>query len=78
MADGSAPISIELAAAPTDEVRALVHELETILAAEYPPEQRHGLALDAIFQPHIKFFVARLDGVAVGCGGSRCSRSSPS
>jgi putative acetyltransferase len=46
----------------------LVHELETILA-EYPPEQRHGLALDAIFQPHIRFFVARQDGAAVGCGG---------
>jgi putative acetyltransferase len=40
-----------------------------VLSAEYPPEQRHGLALDAIFQPHIRFFVARLDGVAVGCGG---------
>ncbi|HEU0215943.1 MAG TPA: hypothetical protein VFQ90_04725, partial [Stellaceae bacterium] len=69
MADGSATINIEPALAPTDEVRALVDELETILAAEYPPEQRHGLALDAIFQPHIKFFVVRLDGAAVGCGG---------
>jgi putative acetyltransferase len=69
MADGSAAISIELAAVPNDEVRVLVDELETILAAEYPPEQRHGLALDAIFQPHIRFFVARQDGAAVGCGG---------
>ena len=25
--------------------------------------------LDAIFQPHIRFFIARLRGVAVGCGG---------
>ena len=69
MVAGATPISIELAPMPTDEVRALVDELENILAAEYPPEQRHGLALDAIFHPHIKFFVARLDGVAVGCGG---------
>jgi putative acetyltransferase len=69
MADGSMPISIEPAPAPTDEVRVLVHELEAILAAEYPPEQRHGLALEAIFQPHIRFFIAWLDGVAVGCGG---------
>jgi putative acetyltransferase len=69
MAGGSAPISIELAAAPTDEVRVLVDELEAILAEEYPPEQRHGLAIDAIFQPHVRFFVARLDGDAVGCGG---------
>src|SRR5512146_1474184 len=62
-------ITIELAAAPTDEVRTLVAELEAELAAEYPPEQRHGLALDAIFRPHVRFFVARLDGAPVGCGG---------
>lgn len=68
-AAGPASISVELAPAPTEEVRVLVDELEAILAAEYPPEQRHGLALDAIFKPPIKFFVARLDGTAVGCGG---------
>jgi putative acetyltransferase len=62
-------ISVELTPVATDEARALVGELEAVLAAEYPPEQRHGLALDAIFQPHIRFFVARLDGVAMGCGG---------
>jgi putative acetyltransferase len=64
-----ATISIELVRSATAEVRALVAELEEILAAEYPPEQRHGLPLETIFQPHIRFFVARLDGVAVGCGG---------
>ena len=62
-------ITIELAVNATEEVRALVGELEQVLSGEYPPEQRHGLALDAIFQPHIRFFVARLDSVAVGCGG---------
>jgi putative acetyltransferase len=61
--------AIELATHATDEVRALVGELEADLAAGYPPEQRHGLAIDAIFQPHIRFFVARRDGRAVGCGG---------
>ena len=60
---------IELASSATEDVRALVDELETILAAEYTPEQRHGLALDALFQPHIRFFLAQLDGAAVGCGG---------
>jgi putative acetyltransferase len=64
-----ANITIEQAKAPTEEVRALVSELEEILSAEYPPEQRHGLSLDAIFQPHVRFFVARLDAAAVGCGG---------
>src|SRR5882724_2488165 len=62
-------VRIEAAPNATDEVRALVGELETVLAAEYPPEQRHGLSLDAIFQPHVRFFLARLRGVAVGCGG---------
>jgi putative acetyltransferase len=66
---GSTPIEIERAVAATTEVRALIDELNQELAQHYAPEQRHGLALDAIFQPHIRFFVARIDGLAVGCGG---------
>jgi putative acetyltransferase len=62
-------IAIELALTATDDVRTLISELDRTLAAEYSPEQRHGLALDAIFQPHIRFFLARLSGTAVGCGG---------
>ena len=64
-----APLSIEPALGPTADVSELVAELEQVLSAEYPPEQRHGLPLDAIFQPHICFFLARIDGRAVGCGG---------
>jgi putative acetyltransferase len=60
---------IERIETATDDVRALVHELNRTLAAAYPPEQRHGLALDAIFRPHMRFFLARLNGAAVGCGG---------
>jgi putative acetyltransferase len=62
-------ISIERAMGPTEDVRVLVGELEGVLSAEYKPEQRHGLPLDAIFQPHIRFFLARVQGAAVGCGG---------
>jgi putative acetyltransferase len=62
-------ILIEAVPTATDEVRALIAELDRTLSAEYPPEQRHGLALDAIFQPHVRFFLARLNGHAVGCGG---------
>jgi putative acetyltransferase len=62
-------ITVERTTTPTDEARALVGELERVLSAEYLPEQRHGLPLDAIFQPGVLFFVARLDRVAVGCGG---------
>jgi putative acetyltransferase len=62
-------IGIEAVAAPTADVRGLIGELDAALAQNYPPAQRHGLALAAIFQPHIRFYIARLDGAAVGCGG---------
>jgi putative acetyltransferase len=62
-------VQIEAASSPTDEVRALISELEAVLSAKYAPEQQHGLPLEAIFQPHIRFFLARLGGAAVGCGG---------
>jgi len=62
-------ITVEAAQRATDEVRDLIDELDRTLAGDYLPEQQHGLPLEAIFQPHIRFFIARLDGVAVGCGG---------
>ncbi len=64
-----AAVDIEQATKVTDDVRLLIGELDETLAAEYLPEQRHGLALEALFQPHIRFFLARLNGAAVGCGG---------
>jgi putative acetyltransferase len=64
-----ARILIEPAPAPTGEIRALIAALDAELSAEYEPHQRHGLSLDAIFQPHVRFFLARLAGAAVGCGG---------
>jgi putative acetyltransferase len=62
-------IEVLRADGPTDDVRLLIGELEATLAAEYPPEQRHGVSLDTLFQPHIRFFTARLDGAPAGCGG---------
>ncbi len=62
-------IVVEPAPAPSDDVRALIAELDGVLSLEYPPEQRHGLALDAIFAPHVRFFIAHLDGAPAGCGG---------
>jgi putative acetyltransferase len=54
---------------PSEEIRQLIGELNDELGALYAPEQRHGLALGAIFQPHIRFFVAHKEKRAVGCGG---------
>ncbi len=62
-------LQLVLTTEPSDVVVSLVTGLERVLSAEYPPEQRHGLSIDAIFQPHIRFFVAWIDGAAVGCGG---------
>jgi GNAT superfamily N-acetyltransferase len=62
-------LAIERVTAPTDEVRALIGELDRELGANYPPEQQHGLTVDDIFTPSVRFFIARLDGAAVGCGG---------
>jgi putative acetyltransferase len=67
--NGADSITVELVADVTDDVRILIGELDQILSAEYMPEQRHGLALDAIFAPDVRLFLARLNGAAVGCGG---------
>ncbi|MDP9095796.1 MAG: GNAT family N-acetyltransferase [Pseudomonadota bacterium] len=62
-------IKIEPVVAPNGDTEALVGELEAELSANYEPHQRHGLTLAALFQPHIRFYVACVDGVAAGCGG---------
>jgi len=62
-------LTIELVKAPTPEVVALLDELNAALAGPYSQEQRHALPVDRLFQPNIRFFIARLDGEAVACGG---------
>jgi putative acetyltransferase len=62
-------ITIERTTHATDDAHALIEELEADLSGDFEPHQRHGLSLDKIFQPHIAFFIARVDGKAVGCGG---------
>jgi putative acetyltransferase len=64
-----ATLVLELASSATPDVRALIEELDRELAQHYAAAQRHGLTLDAIFQPGVRFFIARVDGRAVGCGG---------
>jgi putative acetyltransferase len=61
-------IIIERPFGPTAEARALIAELDAVLGALYEPEQRHGLSIEQVFHPNVRFFVARLDGEAVGCG----------
>ncbi|NJM91853.1 MAG: GNAT family N-acetyltransferase [Rhodospirillaceae bacterium] len=64
-----ADIAIERVNAPTPEVIGLLDGLNAALAGPYTEEQRHALPVDRLFQPNIRFFIARLDGEAVACGG---------
>ena len=61
-------IVIDRLPAPTEEAAALIAELDEVLGAVYEPEQQHGLSIEQVFQPNIRFFVARLRDAAVGCG----------
>jgi GNAT superfamily N-acetyltransferase len=51
------------------EVAAFLAASEAYSAALYPPESNHMLPLDALLDPSVRFFVARRNGVALGCGG---------
>src|SRR5262245_1312487 len=62
-------IVIEQAEAPTAEIRELLTELDAVLSGPYAADQRHALSLEQLFQPNVRFFVARLEGAAVACGG---------
>jgi putative acetyltransferase len=62
-------IAIERAAAPTPEAVELLAELDAVLAGPYAADQRHALSVERLFQPDVRFFLARLEGAAVACGG---------
>jgi putative acetyltransferase len=62
-------VTIERVPAATEEIRQLLAELDQALSGPYLREQRHALSLDQLFEENVRFFAARLDGVAVGCGG---------
>jgi putative acetyltransferase len=53
------------------EVFALVASLDALMEALYPAASNHLLDIATLRQPDIKFFVARYDDVAVGCGAYR-------
>lgn len=62
-------ITLEHTTTPTRDACDLIEALEAELSEGYEAHQRHGLSVAQVFQPHIAFFIARLDGKAVGCGG---------
>jgi putative acetyltransferase len=60
---------IERATRPTPEVMGLLEALNEALSEGYTAEQRHALSVDALFQPPVRFFIARSGQEAVACGG---------
>jgi putative acetyltransferase len=61
-------ISIDREAPTTQEAQVLLTASEALSAALYPPESRHIVSGDALAGANARFFMARSDGRAVGCG----------
>lgn len=61
--------------AATADARTLIAALDAYLGAIYPTEHNHLLDIAALTQPNIRFFIARLDGNAVGCAALRIADS---
>ena len=53
------------------EARALVGALDDYLGALYPPDNNYLLDVEALCAPEVSFFVARVGGMALGCGALR-------
>ena len=53
----------------TPEVRAFLAAADERSRSLYPAEIRHGPSLSALVTADVRFFVARQDGRALGCGG---------
>ena len=61
-------ITIEQVVGADHRCVALIAELDAVLGAVYEPHQRHGLSVEQVFEPHVRFFIARIGEAAVGCG----------
>jgi hypothetical protein len=70
-------IAIERLSGPTQDARELIDELDAVLGGRYEAEQRHGLSVEQVFQPNVRFFVAYMDGAAVAAARSHCSTAMP-
>src|SRR2546425_13024897 len=63
--------AIRLESPRQDDVMRLLAALDAYLESLYPPESNHIRDVDALCAPDIRFFVARREGEAVGCGALR-------
>jgi putative acetyltransferase len=63
--------AIRLESPRQEDVMRLLAALDAYLGSLYPPESNHILDIDTLCAPDIRFFVARREGEAVGCGALR-------
>lgn len=61
--------SIERETPDQPDVLRFLQKADERSASLYPAESRHGPDLTALMAPNVRFYVARIDGHAVGCGG---------
>jgi putative acetyltransferase len=57
------------------DVERMLEALDAYQSGLYPPESNHFLDIEALAAPGIRFFVARRNGQAVGCGALRIDAS---
>jgi putative acetyltransferase len=62
-------ITVERVIQATSEVHDLIGELNDVLGAAYEAHQRHGLSIEQLFEANVRFFLVRLENLAVSCGG---------
>src|SRR5437899_460621 len=61
-------VSISQETPKQEEVGLLLRRSDEFSAALYPPESRHLVDIDELAKPGVRFFVARVEVCAVGCG----------
>jgi putative acetyltransferase len=61
--------SIAIERPDTADAIALINELEAYLTPLSPAESRHGYPVEKLLKKGVAFFVVRINGAAVGCGG---------
>jgi putative acetyltransferase len=61
-------ISIAAETPGQPEILALLKQSDAFSEARYPRTSSYLVSAEFLAQPHVRFMVARMDGVAVGCG----------
>ena len=66
---GSTTTAITLERPDSDDARELISELDAYLIPLSPKESRHGYPVEKLIEEDVPFFIIRVDGTSVGCGG---------